>query len=159
MWILTNLPLNYYYFSYILHTCKCLLHNSKTLLLLIIVLVRSTGLIKSSNFYYLTLFHPKLTNFFIQQLDSKFCIFFKSLHIRFRMCLVGVILRRMENEGEKSGEKMMFLVVWLRVEKRRDFGGAYKFSLLPLQNTFSPNWRENWVKIGKIFRKNYPHLF
>ena len=159
MWILTNLPLNYYYFSYILHTCKCLLHNSKTLLLLIIVLVRSTGLIKSSIFYYLTLCHPKLTNFFIQQLDSKFCIFFKSLHIRFRVCLVGVILRRMENEGEKSGEKMIFLVVWLRVEKRGDFGGAYKFSFLPLQNTLYPNWRENWVKIGKIFGQNYPHLF
>ena len=57
----------------------------------------------------------------------------------------------MENEGEKSGEKMMFLVVWLRVEKRRDFGGTYQFSLLPLQNTISPNWRENesesWTKL------------
>ena len=54
---------------------------------------------------------------------------------------------------------MMFLVVWLRVEKRRDFGGTHQFSLLPLQNTISPNWRENksesWTK---IFGQNYPHF-
>ena len=65
----------------------------------------------------------------------------------------------MENEGEKSGEKMMFLVVWLRVEKRRDFGGTHQFSLLPFQNTISPDWRENesesWTK---IFGQNYPHF-
>ena len=65
----------------------------------------------------------------------------------------------MDNEGEKSGEKMMFLVVWLRVEKRRDFGGTHQFSLLPLQNTISPNWRENksesWTK---IFGQNCPHF-
>ena len=76
-----------------------------------------------------------------------------------RLCLFGVILGRIENEGEKSGEKMMFLVVWLRVEKRRDFGGTHQFSLLPLQNTISPNWRENesesWTK---IFGQNCPHL-
>ena len=46
---------------------------------------------------------------------------------------------------------MMFLVVWLRVEKRRDFGGTHQFSLLSLQNTISPNWRENesesWTKL------------
>ena len=57
--------------------------------------------------------------------------------------MFGVILGRMENEGEKSEEKIMFLVVWLRVEKRRDFGGTHQFSLLLLQNTISPNWREN----------------
>ena len=76
-----------------------------------------------------------------------------------RLCLFGVILGRIENEGEKSGEKMMFLVVWLRVEKRRDFGGTHQFSLLPLQNTISPNWRENksesWTK---IFGQNCPHF-
>ena len=64
-----------------------------------------------------------------------------------RLCLFGVILGRMENEEEK----MMFLIVWLRVEKRRDFGGTHQFSLLPLQNTISPNWRENesesWTKL------------
>ena len=76
-----------------------------------------------------------------------------------RLCLFGVILGRIENEGEKSGEKMMFLVVWLRVEKRRDFGGTHQFSLLPLQNTISPNWRENesesWTK---IFGQICPHF-
>ena len=70
-----------------------------------------------------------------------------------------MILGRMENEEEKSGEKMMFLVVWLRVEKRRDFGGAHKFYLLPLQNTISPNWRENGSeKWTKIFEQNCPHF-
>ena len=63
--------------------------------------------------------------------------------LSFSLCLFGVILGWMENEGEKSGEKIMFLVVWLRVEKRRDCGGTHQFSLLPLQNTISPNWREN----------------
>ena len=71
------------------------------------------------------------------------------------LCLVGVILGRMENEGEK----MMFLVIWLRVEKRRDFGGIHKFSLIPLQNTISPNWRENRSeKLTKIFGQNCPHF-
>ena len=31
-----------------------------------------------------------------------------------RLYLVGVILGGMENEEEKSGEKIIFLVVWLR---------------------------------------------
>ena len=79
--------------------------------------------------------------------------------LSFRLCSFGVILERMENEREKSGEKMMFLVVWLRVEKRRDFGGTHQFSLLPLQNTISPNWRENesesWTK---TFGQNCPHF-
>ena len=75
------------------------------------------------------------------------------------LCLVWVILERMENEGEKSGEKMMFLVVWLRVEKRRDYGGVHKFSLLPLQNTISPKLRENRSeKLTKIFEQNCPHF-
>ena len=73
----------------------------------------------------------------------------------FRLCLFGVILGRMKNEGENSGEKIMFLVVWLRVKKRRDFGGTHQFSLLPLQNTISPNLRENgsesWTKLPTIF--------
>ena len=84
--------------------------------------------------------------------------FSSALH-SLRLCLFGVILERMENEGEKSEEKMMFLVVWLRVEKRRDFGGIHQFFLLPLQNTVSPNWRENesesWTK---IFGQNCPHF-
>ena len=65
--------------------------------------------------------------------------------------MVAVILGRMENEGEKSGEKMIFLVVWLRVEKMRDFGGVHKFSFLPLQNTISPNWSENWSEMWKKY--------
>ena len=49
-----------------------------------------------------------------------------------------VILKKMKNEGEKSGEKIMFLIVWLRVEKGRDFGGSTSFLSPPLQTTISP---------------------
>ena len=45
-----------------------------------------------------------------------------------------VILKEMKNEGEKSGEKIMFLIVLLRMEKGRDFGGVHKFSLSPSSN-------------------------
>ena len=66
-----------------------------------------------------------------------------------------MILGMMENEGEK----IIFLVVWMNVEKRRDFGGVHKFSLLPIQNTISPNWRENGSeKWTKIFGQNCPHF-
>ena len=34
--------------------------------------------------------------------------------------------------------------VWLRGGGEEKSGGAHKFSLLPLQNTISLNWRENW---------------
>ena len=79
--------------------------------------------------------------------------------LNLRLCLFGVILGRMENEEEKNREKMMFLVVWLRMEKRRDFGGIHQFSLLPLQNTISPNWRENGSeKWTKIFGQNCPYF-
>ena len=72
-----------------------------------------------------------------------------------KLCLVGVILGRMENEKDKSGEKIIFLIVQLRVKKMSDFGGVYKFSLLPSKHTISLNWKENeskkWAKIfGKI---------
>ena len=54
---------------------------------------------------------------------------------------------------------MMFLVIWLRLEKMRDFGRAHKFSLLSLQNTISPNLRENRSeKLTKIFEQNCPHF-
>ena len=66
----------------------------------------------------------------------------------------------MENEGKKSGEKMVFVVIWLRVEKGRDFGGAHKFSLLPHQNIFLPNWGDNRrEKCPKIFGQNCLHFF
>ena len=72
--------------------------------------------------------------------------------------MVGVILRRMENEGDKTEEKMMFLVVWLRVENMRDFGEVHKFSPLP-PHTTSPNWIENGSeKWAKIFGQNSPHF-
>ena len=45
--------------------------------------------------------------------------------------------REMENEGEKSEEKMMFLVVWLREEKGRDFSRSHKFSHPPLKHNLS----------------------
>ena len=69
--------------------------------------------------------------------------------------MVGVIIGRMENEWEKSREKWCLCVVWLRMEKMRDFGGAHKFSLLPHQNTISSNWRENR---REFFGPNCPHI-
>ena len=59
-------------------------------------------------------------------------------------------------------EKMMFLVVWLRVKKRKDFSGVHKFSLLssPLKHNiskFKRNKSEKWKKkkdLDKIF-----HIF
>ena len=62
----------------------------------------------------------------------------------FRVCLVGVKIGRMENKERKIGWKMTFFIVWLIGEGEEKSGGAHKFSLLPLQNTISPNWRENW---------------
>ena len=38
--------------------------------------------------------------------------------------LVEVIIGGMENGVEKSGEKMRFVIVWLRVENGENFGGA-----------------------------------
>ena len=46
--------------------------------------------------------------------------------------------------------------VWLRGGGEKS-GGTHKFSLLPLQNTISPNWRENWnEKWGKYLDKTAP---
>ena len=67
----------------------------------------------------------------------------------FRLCLFGVILGRMKNEGEKSGEKIMFLVVWLRVKKRRDFGGTHQFSLLPSKTQSLQIGEKMGVKVGQ----------
>ena len=41
-----------------------------------------------------------------------------------RSRLVGVIIGRMENGRKKNEKKVMFVVVWLRVEKGREFSGA-----------------------------------
>ena len=38
---------------------------------------------------------------------------------------------------------MALFTVWLRGGRGEKSGAAHKFSL-PLQNTISPNWRENW---------------
>ena len=73
--------------------------------------------------------------------------------------MVGVIIGRMENEVEKSGEKMVFVVIWLRVENGRDLGGAHEISLLPCQNTIFPNWRENRrERCPKIFGQKCLHF-
>ena len=68
-----------------------------------------------------------------------------------RLHLVGVIIEHIEHKWEKSREKMVFVVVWLRVEKGKDFYEAHKFSLLLWQNTISPNWEENWRKSGQKY--------
>ena len=36
--------------------------------------------------------------------------------------------------------------VWLRGGGEEKNDGAHKFSLIPFQNTISPNWSENWEK-------------
>ena len=38
---------------------------------------------------------------------------------------------------------MTFFIVWLKGGGGEKGSEAYKFSLIPLQNTISPNWREN----------------
>ena len=58
--------------------------------------------------------------------------------------MVGVFIEWMENDGEESEEKMVFVVIWLRVEKRRDFGGwdpQVSFLTPPKHNLL------NWEKI------------
>ena len=67
----------------------------------------------------------------------------------------------MENREKKIGWKIAFFTVWLRGwggggEKS---GGTHQFSLLLLQNTISPNWRELEWKVGKIFGQNCHHIF
>ena len=75
----------------------------------------------------------------------------------FRVCLVGVKTGRMENKERKIGWKMAFFTVWLRGRVGEKSGGAHKFSLLPLQNTISPNWRETWSeKFEKYLDKIAP---
>ena len=41
---------------------------------------------------------------------------------------------------------MTISIVWSRGGGGEKSGGAHKFSLLPLQNTISPNWSEKWEK-------------
>ena len=76
-----------------------------------------------------------------------------------RLCLFGVIIGRMENEKEKSGEKMMFLVVWLRVENMRDFGGVHKFSLLSLHTQSLQIGLKMGVKSGQKYLDKIAHIF
>ena len=64
----------------------------------------------------------------------------------FRVRLIGVKTGRMKNRERKIGWKMTFFTVWLRGGGGEKSGGAHKFSLLPLQNTISPNWSEKWEK-------------
>ena len=67
--------------------------------------------------------------------------------------------KRMENREKKIWWKMALFTVWLRGGGEEKSGAAHKFSL-PLQNTISPNWRENWSeKWKKIFVQNYPISF
>ena len=67
--------------------------------------------------------------------------------------------KRMENREKKIWWKMALFTVWLRGGGGEKSGAAHKFSL-PLENTISPNWRENWSeKWKKIFVQNYPISF
>ena len=75
--------------------------------------------------------------------------------------LIFWLIEMMENREKKIGWKIAFFTVWLRGwggggEKS---GGTHQFSLLLLQNTISPNWRELEWKVGKIFGQNCHHIF
>ena len=66
----------------------------------------------------------------------------------------------MENRERKIRWKMTFSTISLRGGGGEKGGGTHKFSLLPLQNTISPNWRENWSeKWEKYFDKTTPTSF
>ena len=74
--------------------------------------------------------------------------------------MVGVKTEMMENRERKIRWKMTFSTISLRGGGGEKGGGTHKFSLLPLQNTISPNWRENWSeKWEKYFDKTTPTSF
>ena len=52
----------------------------------------------------------------------------------------------MKKKKWKIGVKIGGNGVWLRGGGREKSGGTHKFSLLPFQNTISPNWSEKWEK-------------
>ena len=52
--------------------------------------------------------------------------------------------REKKKKKWKIGKKMSGNGVWLRGEGGEKSGEAHKFSLLTIQNTISPNLRENW---------------
>ena len=60
----------------------------------------------------------------------------------------------MENEEEKSEEKMMFLVVWSMMEKMKDSDGTHQFSLLPSKTQSLQIEEKIGVKVGQ----NCPHF-
>ena len=65
-----------------------------------------------------------------------------------------------KQRGWKIGWKIAFSTVWLRGGWEEKSGGAHKFSLLPLQNTISSNWRENCSeKWKKYLDKTAPTFF
>ena len=65
-----------------------------------------------------------------------------------------------KQRGWKIGWKIAFSTVWLRGGREEKSGGAHKFSLLPLQNTISSNWRENCSeKWKKYLDKTAPTFF
>ena len=70
--------------------------------------------------------------------------------------MVGVKTEMMENRERKIRWKMTFSTISLRGGGGEKGGGTHKFSLLPLQNTISPNWNEKWEK---YFDKTTPTSF
>lgn len=56
----------------------------------------------------------------------------KEYATRFKLCLVGAIIRRMQNRGEKSKEKTSLLLVWFTKEKKGEN------LLVPTRRYFSP---------------------
>ena len=82
-----------------------------------------------------------------------------STYVSLKLCLIGMIIRRIENKEEKNRVKIFFFCSCLvdsRVENGRDFGGTHKFSLLPHQNRIIPN-RER--KMGKTGLDKIAHIW
>ena len=63
--------------------------------------------------------------------------------ITLRVHLVGAETKRIENKGEKSGEKIDFIGVWLERRGGWKIGEAHVFFLLAYQNYISLICGEN----------------
>lgn len=72
--------------------------------------------------------------------------------------MVGVNIEKMKNEEEKSEEKIIFVVVWLRREKREDFSRLRVFSPNPLKHIL-PKLGRTWERKGSKNKCPCEHAF
>ena len=76
-----------------------------------------------------------------------------SIELSFRVCLVGGKIGRKEEKGEKSGEMMFFVGVWLEVKEENKFVGFGCFLPRPTK-MFSPQIGEKTRE--KMFGQKTP---